>query len=53
MHLDDLSTEMVALEPLIDLKSTSGRTVLEHYGPLIYENLFSWANKIPEADQAM
>lgn len=50
MHLDDLSTEMVVLELLIDLTSTSGRTVLEHYGPLIYENLFSWANRIPESD---
>ena len=39
MDLDDLSSEMIVLQPLIELKSTSGRTVLKHSGPLSFEEV--------------
>ena len=40
MDLDDLSSKMVVLQPLIELKPVIGRRVLEFYGPLRLEELF-------------
>ena len=39
MDLDDLSSKMVVLQPLIDFKSRSGRTVIEHCRPLRLKEL--------------
>ena len=39
MDLDDLTYEMVVLQPLIESKSTSWRTLLKHSGPLRFEEV--------------